>query len=44
MQNITVRGDNTRHMIKSCFKSVGGALPQTLPQVGRAVPSTKGVL
>jgi imidazoleglycerol-phosphate dehydratase/histidinol-phosphatase len=43
--NLTVRGDNTHHMIEACFKVVGRALRQAIRRDGgAAVPSSKGVL
>ena len=42
--HITVRGDNTHHMIEACFKAFGRALRQALAISGDALPSTKGVL
>ena len=42
--HLTVRGDNTHHMIESCFKGVGRALRPALRREGHDLPSTKGVL
>jgi imidazoleglycerol-phosphate dehydratase/histidinol-phosphatase len=42
--HVTVSGENTHHMIESCFKGVGRALRQALRREGRDLPSTKGVL
>ena len=42
--HITVRGDNSHHMIESCFKGVGRALRQAIRQEGGGLPSTKGSL
>ncbi len=42
--HLSVRGENTHHMIEACFKAVGRALRQALRLEGTAVPSTKGVL
>jgi imidazoleglycerol-phosphate dehydratase/histidinol-phosphatase len=42
--HLTVRGDNTHHMIEACFKGVGRALRPALALVGSELPSTKGVL
>ncbi len=42
--HLTVRGDNTHHMIEACFKGVGRALRPALRREGRDLPSTKGVL
>ena len=42
--HIRVRGENSHHMIESCFKAVGRALRQAIAVEGGGVPSTKGVL
>jgi imidazoleglycerol-phosphate dehydratase/histidinol-phosphatase len=42
--HLTVRGENTHHMVESCFKGVGRALRQALRVEGTALPSSKGVL
>ena len=42
--HIRVRGENTHHMIESCFKGVGRALRQAIAREGGSIPSTKGVL
>ncbi len=42
--HVAVRGDNTHHMIESCFKGVGRALRQAIRLEGGGVPSSKGVL
>jgi imidazoleglycerol-phosphate dehydratase/histidinol-phosphatase len=42
--HITVRGENSHHMIESCFKGVGRALRQAIRQEGGELPSTKGSL
>ena len=42
--HIRVRGENTHHMIESCFKGVGRALRQAIAREGGGIPSTKGVL
>ena len=42
--HLAVRGENTHHMVESCFKGVGRALRQALKVEGTALPSTKGVL
>jgi imidazoleglycerol-phosphate dehydratase / histidinol-phosphatase len=42
--HITVRGENTHHMIESCFKGVGRALRQAIRLEGAELPSTKGAL
>ncbi len=42
--HVTVRGENSHHMVEGCFKGVGRALRQALRREGEALPSTKGVL
>ena len=42
--HLSVRGENTHHMIEACFKSVGRALRPALHREGFDLPSTKGVL
>ena len=42
--HITVRGENTHHMVESCFKGVGRSLRQAIRVDGTELPSTKGVL
>ncbi len=42
--HVTVRGENTHHMIESCFKGVGRSLRQAFRLDGTEMPSTKGVL
>ena len=42
--HLTVRGENSHHMVESCFKGVGRALRQALRIEGTALPSSKGVL
>jgi imidazoleglycerol-phosphate dehydratase/histidinol-phosphatase len=42
--HITVRGENTHHMVEACFKATGRALRQAIAREGNALPSTKGVL
>jgi imidazoleglycerol-phosphate dehydratase/histidinol-phosphatase len=43
--HLSVRGDNTHHMIEACFKAVGRALrPALRRDVDGAIPSSKGVL
>lgn len=42
--HLSVRGDNTHHMIEGCFKAVGRALREALRRSGDGVPSSKGVL
>ena len=42
--HLSVRGENTHHMVESCFKGVGRSLRQAIRIEGRELPSTKGVL
>jgi imidazoleglycerol-phosphate dehydratase/histidinol-phosphatase len=42
--HLTVRGENTHHMVESCFKGVGRSLRQAVRLEGTELPSTKGVL
>jgi imidazoleglycerol-phosphate dehydratase/histidinol-phosphatase len=42
--HLSVRGENTHHMIEACFKGVGRALRPALRREGYDLPSTKGVL
>jgi imidazoleglycerol-phosphate dehydratase/histidinol-phosphatase len=42
--HIRVRGENTHHMVESCFKATGRALRQALARTGHELPSTKGTL
>jgi imidazoleglycerol-phosphate dehydratase/histidinol-phosphatase len=42
--HLTVRGENTHHMIEACFKGVGRALRPALHREGQELPSTKGTL
>jgi imidazoleglycerol-phosphate dehydratase / histidinol-phosphatase len=42
--HIKVHGENTHHMIESCFKAVGRSLRQAIRREGGELPSTKGVL
>ena len=42
--HLTVRGENTHHMIEACFKGVGRALRPALRRAGHDLPSTKGSL
>jgi imidazoleglycerol-phosphate dehydratase/histidinol-phosphatase len=41
---LSVRGENTHHMIEACFKGVGRALRPALRREGHDLPSTKGSL
>jgi imidazoleglycerol-phosphate dehydratase/histidinol-phosphatase len=42
--HMSVQGENTHHMIESCFKATGRALRQAKTRVGTDLPSTKGSL
>jgi imidazoleglycerol-phosphate dehydratase/histidinol-phosphatase len=42
--HISVRGENSHHMIESCFKGVGRSLRQAIRLEGAELPSTKGTL
>lgn len=43
--HLSVRGENTHHMVEACFKGVGRCLRQALRRSGdSSVPSSKGVL
>jgi imidazoleglycerol-phosphate dehydratase/histidinol-phosphatase len=42
--HLTVRGENSHHMIESCFKGVGRSLRQAIRLEGTELPSTKGLL
>jgi imidazoleglycerol-phosphate dehydratase/histidinol-phosphatase len=42
--HLSVRGENTHHMVESCFKGVGRSLRQAIRAEGTELPSTKGVL
>jgi imidazoleglycerol-phosphate dehydratase/histidinol-phosphatase len=42
--HISVRGENSHHMIESCFKGVGRSLRQAIRIDGGGLPSTKGTL
>jgi imidazoleglycerol-phosphate dehydratase / histidinol-phosphatase len=42
--HLSVKGENTHHMIEACFKGVGRALRQALRREGQDLPTTKGVL
>jgi imidazoleglycerol-phosphate dehydratase/histidinol-phosphatase len=42
--HVSVTGENSHHMIESCFKGTGRALRQALRREGHELPSTKGVL
>jgi len=42
--HISVRGENTHHMVEACFKGVGRTLRQAVRRDGQELPSTKGML
>ncbi len=42
--HVRVSGENSHHMIESCFKGVGRSLRQAIRREGAELPSTKGVL
>lgn len=42
--HLSVRGENTHHMVEACFKAVARALRQAIRREGSELPSTKGVL
>jgi imidazoleglycerol-phosphate dehydratase/histidinol-phosphatase len=42
--HLSVRGENTHHMVESCFKGVGRSLRQAIRVDGAELPTTKGVL
>ena len=42
--HVSVRGENSHHMIESCFKAVGRSLRQAIRLEGKELPSTKGAL
>ena len=42
--HLTVRGENTHHMIESCFKGVGRSLRQAIRVESAEIPSSKGTL
>ncbi len=42
--HISVRGENTHHMIEACFKGVGRSLRQAIRIEGDDLPTTKGAL
>ncbi len=42
--HLKVSGENTHHMIESCFKGVGRSLRQAIRLEGEELPSTKGQL
>jgi len=42
--HISVRGENTHHMVEACFKAVGRCLRQAIRRDGTELPTTKGTL
>lgn len=42
--HLSVKGDNTHHMIEACFKVVARTFRQAFRREGDSLPSTKGVL
>jgi imidazoleglycerol-phosphate dehydratase/histidinol-phosphatase len=42
--HVSVRGENTHHMVEACFKAVGRCLQQAVRIDGDDLPSTKGTL
>ncbi|MGH8261872.1 MAG: bifunctional histidinol-phosphatase/imidazoleglycerol-phosphate dehydratase, partial [Steroidobacteraceae bacterium] len=42
--HISVTGENTHHMVESCFKGVGRALRQAIRIEGTELPTSKGTL
>ncbi|MBS1199529.1 MAG: hisB [Proteobacteria bacterium] len=42
--HVSVRGENSHHMVEACFKAVGRALRQAIRVEGHELPSSKGVL
>ena len=42
--HVTVRGENSHHMIEGCFKAMGRALRQAIRVEGSELPSSKGML
>lgn len=42
--HLSVRGDNTHHMVEACFKVVARSLRQAIARHGCGLPSTKGSL
>jgi len=42
--HISVRGENSHHMIESCFKGVGRSLRQAIRLESAEIPSSKGTL
>lgn len=42
--HVSVRGENTHHMVEACFKAVGRSLRQAIRREGTELPTTKGTL
>ena len=42
--HLSVRGENSHHMVESCFKGVGRSLRQAIRLEGHDLPTTKGAL
>ena len=42
--HLSVRGENTHHMVEACFKAFARALRQAIRRDGLGIPSTKGAL
>jgi imidazoleglycerol-phosphate dehydratase/histidinol-phosphatase len=42
--HLKVQGENTHHMVESCFKGVGRSLREAVRREGTDIPSTKGTL
>jgi len=42
--HLSVKGENTHHMVEACFKGVGRSLRQAIRQEDGEVPTTKGTL
>ena len=42
--HLSVKGENTHHMVEACFKAVARALRQAVRREGSELPSTKGSL
>ncbi len=42
--HLSVQGENTHHMVESCFKATARALRQAIRREGVELPSTKGAL
>jgi len=42
--HISVKGENTHHMVEACFKALGRTLRQAIKLKGNELPSSKGIL